>query len=112
MIFCRGCGKQIHETAQNCPQCGAIQGNVIGKEKIHWASIAALISGIIAFLLILSESDGKWDNDTIAGAMIFGAVPISLALYSFSRTQKNGRWMGVTGLILGILVVLIALGSK
>jgi TM2 domain-containing membrane protein YozV len=25
MVFCRGCGKEIHETAQNCPQCGAVQ---------------------------------------------------------------------------------------
>ena len=25
MIFCRGCGKQIHETAPKCPHCGAPQ---------------------------------------------------------------------------------------
>lgn len=25
MIFCRGCGKQIHETAPACPHCGARQ---------------------------------------------------------------------------------------
>ena len=26
MIFCRGCGKEIHETASTCPHCGAPQG--------------------------------------------------------------------------------------
>lgn len=26
MIFCRGCGKEIHETAPICPVCGAPQG--------------------------------------------------------------------------------------
>ena len=26
MVYCRGCGKQIHETAIACPQCGAQQG--------------------------------------------------------------------------------------
>ena len=26
MIFCRGCGKQMHETALACPQCGAPSG--------------------------------------------------------------------------------------
>lgn len=26
MVFCRGCGKEIHETAVSCPQCGATQG--------------------------------------------------------------------------------------
>lgn len=25
MVFCRGCGKEIHETALACPHCGAIQ---------------------------------------------------------------------------------------
>lgn len=25
MIYCRGCGKQIHETAPKCPHCGAAQ---------------------------------------------------------------------------------------
>jgi len=26
MVFCRGCGKEIHETALTCPHCGAPQG--------------------------------------------------------------------------------------
>lgn len=25
MVFCRGCGKEIHETAVTCPHCGAPQ---------------------------------------------------------------------------------------
>ena len=25
MVFCRGCAKELHETAQMCPQCGAPQ---------------------------------------------------------------------------------------
>lgn len=25
MVFCRGCGKEIHESAPTCPQCGAVQ---------------------------------------------------------------------------------------
>ncbi|MDR3481015.1 MAG: hypothetical protein P4L91_09905 [Burkholderiaceae bacterium] len=25
MVYCRGCGKQIHETAPTCPECGAPQ---------------------------------------------------------------------------------------
>lgn len=27
MVFCRGCGKEIHVTAKACPQCGAPQTN-------------------------------------------------------------------------------------
>lgn len=25
-VFCRGCSKEIHEAANNCPHCGAPQG--------------------------------------------------------------------------------------
>ena len=25
MVFCRGCGKEIHESALSCPHCGATQ---------------------------------------------------------------------------------------
>ena len=25
MVFCRGCGKEIHSTATTCPYCGALQ---------------------------------------------------------------------------------------
>ena len=28
MVFCRGCGKEIHETAPTCPHCGAPQSNL------------------------------------------------------------------------------------
>jgi TM2 domain-containing membrane protein YozV len=27
MVFCRGCGKEIHETAIACPHCGAQQAS-------------------------------------------------------------------------------------
>jgi TM2 domain-containing membrane protein YozV len=25
MVFCRGCGKEIHDSAVTCPSCGAVQ---------------------------------------------------------------------------------------
>ncbi|MDY7536675.1 TM2 domain-containing protein [Undibacterium sp. RTI2.1] len=28
MVFCRGCGKEIHVTAVTCPHCGAPQGTL------------------------------------------------------------------------------------
>lgn len=30
MVFCQGCGKQIHESAPTCPHCGAPQQAVVG----------------------------------------------------------------------------------
>lgn len=33
MVFCRGCGKEIHESAPTCPHCGVPQGNPSNPEK-------------------------------------------------------------------------------
>lgn len=111
MIFCHGCAKQVHETAHSCPNCGATQARVTNQEAIHWASIASFITSIIAFVMILAEPDGKWDKDTVLGGIFFGIIPIAFGVYSFSQTSKKGRWMGITGLCLGVIVVLVSAGS-
>ena len=33
MVFCRGCGKEIHETAPTCPNCGALQNLSYSQRK-------------------------------------------------------------------------------
>ena len=33
IVFCRGCGKEIHETAVTCPSCGAPQSTPVAPEK-------------------------------------------------------------------------------
>ena len=49
MVFCRGCGKEIHESAAACPHCGAAQkaeatGNA--KSKTTAGILALLLGGI------------------------------------------------------------------
>ena len=48
MVFCRGCGKEIHETAPTCPHCGAVQrvGNPLGKSKVTAGVLALLLGGL------------------------------------------------------------------
>lgn len=38
MVFCRGCGKQIHDTAVACPSCGATQRATGQKTQMHGAN--------------------------------------------------------------------------
>lgn len=38
MVFCRGCGKEIHESAPTCPHCGAPQGNSLKQGKPSFTS--------------------------------------------------------------------------
>ena len=57
MIFCRSCGKQIHETAPVCPHCGSLQSTAaihqpskLSKNGL-WMAITSMILGIIATLV-------------------------------------------------------------
>jgi hypothetical protein len=38
LVFCRGCGKGVHETAPMCPHCGAPQGTAAAAGKAGYSS--------------------------------------------------------------------------
>jgi TM2 domain-containing membrane protein YozV len=48
MVFCRGCGKEIHETAVSCPRCGCQQTAAVAniKSQSVAAVLAAFVGGI------------------------------------------------------------------
>ncbi len=46
MVFCSGCGKQIHKTAVSCPQCGANQRKGRYKSKVAAGVLAILLGNI------------------------------------------------------------------
>ena len=112
MVFCRGCGKQIHETAESCPHCGASKiGFPMQEATHHWSSITSLITGIIFFLMALTEPNGKWETEAVIVGMILGSIPIASGFYSFTISNNKNRWMATTGLILGVIIVLLSIGS-
>ncbi|MBG6245421.1 hypothetical protein CS369_12700 [Candidatus Symbiopectobacterium sp. 'North America'] len=55
MVFCRGCGKEIHSTAKACPQCGAAQSAVGTKSRISAALFAAFLGGFGAHKFYLGK---------------------------------------------------------
>ena len=38
MVFCRGCGNELHESAATCPHCGAPQSVPLNKSKASFSS--------------------------------------------------------------------------
>lgn len=51
MVFCRGCGKEIHESARACPNCGATQsGSGQGNKNRIAAALLALFLGGLGFI--------------------------------------------------------------
>ncbi|MDL2286009.1 hypothetical protein LJC24_01030 [Desulfococcaceae bacterium OttesenSCG-928-F15] len=103
MVFCYACGKEIHESASLCPQCGARQHSA-EKNGTLWLPIPAMICGLIPLVALLDES--PWDKDTYMGAILFAVIAIILAIISLS-IQKRGRAIA----IIAIIAALISLGA-
>jgi uncharacterized membrane protein YvbJ len=99
-MFCPKCGAQNADGSQFCSSCGAglvqtaapapAAATVVVAEKTSGMAVAALVMGIVSFLLF---------GPLAILAIIFGAIGISQA----SKPNVKGKGMAVTGLILGIV---------
>ena len=51
MVYCRGCGKEIHESALACPFCGAPQGAAFSasSKRILPAALLCFFFGLFGF---------------------------------------------------------------
>jgi len=57
MVFCRGCGKELHDSAHTCPSCGAVQRPVLtqGRNRITAAVLAFFLGGFGAHKFYLGR---------------------------------------------------------
>jgi len=46
MVWCRGCGKEIHASARACPHCGAMQKIGSTKSKVAAGFLALFLGGL------------------------------------------------------------------
>lgn len=69
MVFCRGCGKEIHETAPTCPHCGALQK--VGGLSGGWGNAMAWV---IAFAPLI----GSIAEGFVSGLFPFSGSPLFL----------------------------------
>lgn len=97
MIFCRGCGKPIHESAPICPHCGAPQQ----------VQAAAVIKPTVAKIVVTPKPD-KPMPDGIKGWSWGGF------LLNWVWAVGNNTWIGLLALVpvIGWLVMPIVLGIK
>lgn len=112
MVFCRECGKEIHESAVKCPQCGIYQHNSTqtafqAVDGPLWVPIVSLILGIICVLALFDESE--WDADIIFGFVTSSVASLVLGIVSINK-QKNGKGMAITGVILSSIALLVLIG--
>ena len=55
MVFCRGCGKEIHKDATSCPNCGAPQRTASSKSRMTAALLAFFLGGLGAHKFYLGK---------------------------------------------------------
>lgn len=108
MIFCRGCGKQIHESAPHCPHCGAPQASSTGSSKISWMSIVAIILAGLGFLC--SFDFNPRDKDQVTGIVFLTTLGMLLAGTALYQ-KKPGRTLSIIAVTLSVLGLLICLGN-
>lgn len=110
MIFCRGCGKEIHESAPTCPHCGAMQTAPISQSN-KWMAITAIVLGAVTLLASFGLHDGSHHStDEVAGVFVFAIPSIILAAISLSQRRWGKHW-AITAIALAVLGILITAGS-
>lgn len=112
MVFCRGCGKEIHESAPVCPHCGAPQGAVDRSDQQFpvgsiWMAITSLVLGIVCILAFFDDS--PWDKDTIAGMGLFAVAGLAFGAVSLSK-QSAGKGMAISGVVISAISLLAYIG--
>ncbi|MCX7673100.1 MAG: zinc ribbon domain-containing protein [Thiobacillaceae bacterium] len=139
MIYCRSCGKQLHESARFCPQCGyaftpppapALQPH---RSESVWMAVTALVLSILTLLALLaavSDLDtlhslselerafggrslqGKLSEETLAtatGGLVLLLPGAIFGIVSLSQ-QRGGRGMAIASLVINGINLLIVLG--
>lgn len=114
MVFCRCCGKEIHETALACPQCGGVQHPAVAAHPHRtadgplWFPITSLVLGIICILGFSDKS--HWHKHTILGLVSLSVAGFVIGAISLNK-QKTGKGMAITGVVLSSITLLALIGT-
>ena len=116
MVFCRGCGKEIHETAVSCPHCGCQQtavmaGNV--KSQRVAAVLAAFVGGIGIHRFYLSRPVSGifyilfcWTGIPGLIALVETFVYAFMSPENWARKYNNGQVSAPVHIAIRILVLI------
>lgn len=105
MVFCRGCGKEIHETAPTCPHCGAPQGNfrTVSSEKYSGSNDVST-NWYIEVLKKYATFNGRarrkeyWYFVLFSALISIGLMIIDVVAGTFSTEGGIGLLSGIYGL--------------
>jgi TM2 domain-containing membrane protein YozV/type II secretory pathway pseudopilin PulG len=123
MVFCRGCGKQLHKTALACPHCGAPQNTSKGGKSKTTAALLALFLGNLGIhRFYLGQWWGVfyllfcWTFIPAFVALIEAIVFACTDSTKWDNKYNNGMPSGNSGagviiaLIVGVIIVIAMVG--
>ena len=110
MVFCRGCGKEIHETATMCPHCGYqhSESSFDSGKKNSWMAAVSSVLALLSFLNWFGIN--TWNHDTRTGLWMFSIVSIALSSISLSHKHK-GKIFNYISIGVSVFTVLILIGK-
>ena len=109
MVFCRGCGKDLHETAPTCPHCGFVQIAQVKSSGSPWMSITSFILTILCFLNWFNLPD--WDNDMENGLWMFSITSLVLGALSTQQKRKY-KVLSIISMVVAVLTMFILIGRN
>lgn len=86
MVFCRGCGTQIHETATTCPHCGAPQITIRHASSASSRSTTQ-VNNLLVWILAFAPIIGLFLQAILAAALapdnqFLSQLAVNYALHS------------------------------
>jgi hypothetical protein len=112
---CPFCREEIKAGAIKCKHCSSMIVDVSQvqnrpepkKEGTLWLPLPSMIIGILCFITLLDDSE--WDIDTFAGFFTMATTSFILGVISVN-TQKTGKGMAITGIVLSSISLLAGIG--
>lgn len=109
MLYCRGCGKEIHDSAAFCPHCGFQYTQISENSSI----LMLVISTALSLILLLNWLNIPWNGDRnlITGVIFIGIISVISSIISLSKSSK-WKPIHISCICISSISILIAFGSN
>lgn len=110
MVFCRGCAKEIHDTAPYCPNCGAPQpgATTVQRGISPWLAITSIVLAILAIICAVKVE--SFDHDQVVGGAALAVLALAAGAINLHQ-KKTGKGISITAVVLAAVSFFILTGS-
>lgn len=105
LVSCKSCGANISDKAFKCPKCGKAISKAIADTNNHnLKSNSLCTTGFILGIISVFFGTGLLPIITLIISII--------GLSKFNNSIHKNKWMGITGVILGVIYTIVYVGRQ